>query len=688
MAVARHIYFVPSLQAIVQRLNAAPDAATATSAHTRARARPPATAMMSALRSTVASLFGSGGADSSVVAHCASPSHLVFATSAPPSLMVFPLSRTRPAPARSLALSAPLVSMAVLDSVVVASLVSDELLLIDAATLACSLHGGFAAGHVAVPRRDLVLLGNTDALVFIGVPAMHVLKRISVGVTGIPCALPALTLVATPTGLCRVNLEHMYIAHANLIPGASLVAHAASTVAWVRADDLSLHVAPLGPVDACPSHSAVETAAGEPALGCVESSASLQSGRMVVNDVDRTKDRTIPPGNVNRQLVFADTDPDSIQSECLLVNGQPFASHLVFLLHRSMVFAARCSEQPQPRALAVIGLGCGALLSFLHAQYPGAMAHGVDLDPEVIALGKRLFGLAPDGPGLRVHVAEGLAWLRAYAHDDAANPKLDLCFIDVDAKAPDDALFFPPADFISLETLVFMRDSVLAPRTGMLVCNVASRHQGARTEALKRFARVFRDVACVRASECNDPQHVIVFAWGGSPPRRGNDASRPAQVFAHVMRQCPVELHELVDAVDASGTQFRPPSHGEVPTYALAEPLHLCLSADGASGLLAVDVPERGGEVWVFDATGVRATFEVDDHEELLAAYFIGAGRAIAVCASGKCVVLWLNDAWAVRYEAAAMARHPRVGAQSWLAPLASAPAVWAELLECMAEGG
>ena len=116
---------------------------------------------MSALRSTVSSLFSSSGADghqgdrsSTTTAHCASPSHVVLATSAP-SLVVLPLSRARPAPARTLALGAPVVSMALLDSALVASLDSNTLVLVDAATLAYSSHGGFASGHVAMPRRDL-----------------------------------------------------------------------------------------------------------------------------------------------------------------------------------------------------------------------------------------------------------------------------------------------------------------------------------------------------------------------------------------------------------------------------------------------------------------------------------------------------------------------------------------------------
>jgi hypothetical protein len=81
--------------------------------------------------------------------------------------------------------------------------------------------------------------------------------------------------------------------------------------------------------------------------------------------------------------------------------------------------------QPQPRRIYAIGLGGGRVPLVLHHYLPGAAIECSEIDPVVLRLAERYFGLRPDE---RLHVAieDGREWL---AGRDRRQP-YDIIFVD------------------------------------------------------------------------------------------------------------------------------------------------------------------------------------------------------------------------------------------------------------------
>jgi spermidine synthase len=66
----------------------------------------------------------------------------------------------------------------------------------------------------------------------------------------------------------------------------------------------------------------------------------------------------------------------------------------------------------EPRRILVVGLGGGALPSFLRVHYPDAAIDAVEIDPQVVDVAKRFFGFREDAR-LRAHVGDGRAFVEA-----------------------------------------------------------------------------------------------------------------------------------------------------------------------------------------------------------------------------------------------------------------------------------
>lgn len=99
-------------------------------------------------------------------------------------------------------------------------------------------------------------------------------------------------------------------------------------------------------------------------------------------------------------------------------------SALPYLDYLHLALAVR----PRARSALVVGLGGGVLPARMRADYPDMRVDVVELDPEVVRLARRYFGLETDDR-LQVHVAEGRDFLdRAPARWEAL--VLDAYFAD------------------------------------------------------------------------------------------------------------------------------------------------------------------------------------------------------------------------------------------------------------------
>lgn len=61
---------------------------------------------------------------------------------------------------------------------------------------------------------------------------------------------------------------------------------------------------------------------------------------------------------------------------------------------------------PRPRRLMMMGLGGGSITNYLFERFEDLEIDAVDIDPEVVRLARRWFGV-PDHPRYRTHVADG-----------------------------------------------------------------------------------------------------------------------------------------------------------------------------------------------------------------------------------------------------------------------------------------
>ncbi len=132
------------------------------------------------------------------------------------------------------------------------------------------------------------------------------------------------------------------------------------------------------------------------------------------------------------------------------------------------------------RTLAVIGLAGGTIAHDFQLQLPNVRVTGVELDPDVIALGRKYFTL--DDPNLTVVNADGRVFLRA------THARFDAIAVDV-FRQPHIPFPFTTAEFFGLVR------SRLEPG-GVLVMNVAAfdRHDRLLAGILNTIAGVFREV--------------------------------------------------------------------------------------------------------------------------------------------------------------------------------------------------
>lgn len=81
--------------------------------------------------------------------------------------------------------------------------------------------------------------------------------------------------------------------------------------------------------------------------------------------------------------------------------------------------------QPQPKRLLMIGFGGGQISNYLFERVPGLEIDAVDIDPEVIRLARKYFGV-PSSPRYRTHVADG----RLFVEQAPTEPGWDMIMLD------------------------------------------------------------------------------------------------------------------------------------------------------------------------------------------------------------------------------------------------------------------
>lgn len=159
--------------------------------------------------------------------------------------------------------------------------------------------------------------------------------------------------------------------------------------------------------------------------------------------------------------------------------ARPYSLELEYT--RDMMFPLLLRRGGWPRTVLVIGLGAASVTRFLHRHRPRAAQTVIEIEPAVVVAAQHHFKLPPEGPRMRITIADAADYLAAADRD------FDFILVDgYDAKGRTGPL----------DTLPFYCNAHahLSDR-GVLAANLLTRHHGYRG-SLDRLRAGFEDRAC------------------------------------------------------------------------------------------------------------------------------------------------------------------------------------------------
>lgn len=233
---------------------------------------------------------------------------------------------------------------------------------------------------------------------------------------------------------------------------------------------------------------------------------SEHSGLFYVEDVEVN-----PRLNV-RQLVFA-SNLNLVQTQFKLQtkkHDQASINKKALMSAYHVHFVAALSLLSSPDVLdeslqvLIIGLGGGALPSFLHSCFPKMVIEVIEIDGVMVALARELFDLVTDDR-LTVKVADGLQYVSNCA---SSGTSYNCVMVDVDNKDSTTGMSCPPEPFVTDEFLSCLRD-IVRPG-GVAVVNVSCRQAQLRQHALDAIRGAFGHASRMRSPE--DVNETVVAA--------------------------------------------------------------------------------------------------------------------------------------------------------------------------------
>jgi spermidine synthase len=152
---------------------------------------------------------------------------------------------------------------------------------------------------------------------------------------------------------------------------------------------------------------------------------------------------------------------------------------------------------PRDGAMLFVGLGGGAMPTYVRHVLPGVLLDAVEIDPAIIEVAIRWFGFRPD-PQLRVHAADGRAFI-----EGAPTGSWDVIFLDAFS---DDAI---PYALATREFLESVRSRLTGD--GVVVSNLWTSNP-LYDSMVATYRAVFEEMALVRVS---GRAQVILLASDG-----------------------------------------------------------------------------------------------------------------------------------------------------------------------------
>lgn len=207
----------------------------------------------------------------------------------------------------------------------------------------------------------------------------------------------------------------------------------------------------------------------------------------------------------------------------------PFRSVFDYTDYFHLGFALR----PQARDVLVVGLGGGLIPKQIWKDYPDARVDAVEIDPAVVAVARRYFGL-PDDPRLQVHVQDGRRFLAA------TDRRYDLIVLDA---------YYADAIPFHLTTREFLELTQSRLKDGgMVAANVIGALSGPKSAL---FASFYHTLA-----QGFPERYVFAHGWARDPR---SEVLRNLIVFAGDRRT--LTTAEVGEAVAAAGRRGMPAAY-------------------------------------------------------------------------------------------------------------------------------
>lgn len=229
------------------------------------------------------------------------------------------------------------------------------------------------------------------------------------------------------------------------------------------------------------------------------------TGEFVVDEVEEEEGG----GNkktILRRLIFL-SNPNIIQSEARLIKGKVDLGYLSCQHHHVMVetYRQQCFDgQLTPSKVLVLGLGGGALCSYLHHKFPGAHIDGVDIDPSMPPLANKYFGFVP-GAHLRAHISDGVQFVKDAAAAGGSDERYRCIMVDVDCKDRTLGMSCPPPAFVE-PTFIEAVKKALAPN-GVFLLNLVCRDTARRADVMEMLNGFF---TAVKTKKIQDEVNEII----------------------------------------------------------------------------------------------------------------------------------------------------------------------------------
>jgi len=146
----------------------------------------------------------------------------------------------------------------------------------------------------------------------------------------------------------------------------------------------------------------------------------------------------------------------------------------------------------------VVGLGGGALPTYIHDTFPLSNTHVVELDPAIVRVATDQFGFRPDDR-LTVSTQDGVDYIKDLAQSGQMARRFSVIMLDVDSKDLSSGMSCPPQPFVQN---TFLRSlSLCLEDERMLVLNLVCRDSLVRQELVKTLREIWAAVISYKLEE-------------------------------------------------------------------------------------------------------------------------------------------------------------------------------------------